>query len=187
MRGERWTRGWRPRRCRTWGIGALTVVVGLVGLACSAGDGGPALPPAIAEGELGAEANDGSAAPDEATLGRPAPSSTSSDDAPPPGVASREEVLITALEAQIARLNALDRAGYIARFIDDCGDPEAAGAFSYDFASPTVEVAGAVTADFKAITFLGGGDRAKVDYVADVLSDVWVVKDGEWWISTCPE
>lgn len=120
-------------------------------------------------------------------LGRPAPSSSSSNDVGAPIVSSREDGLIAAFEAQIARLNALDRAGYIARFIDDCGDPEVAGAFSYDFASPTVEVAGAVSAGFESIAFLDGADRAKVDYVADVLSDIWIAKDGEWWISTCPE
>ncbi len=143
----------------------------------------PADVAAQAEEEAEAEvANDVDAG---AQIGEPEVAATAVDTGGPI-VGAREESLIAAIGEHIASLNALDRAAFVGRFLDDCADPEAAGGFSYSFASPTVEAAGSVSDEFESITFLAD-NRARVAYVADVLSDIWVVREGEWRISTCPE
>ncbi len=99
-------------------------------------------------------------------------------------VGERESTLIAAIAEHIEALNALDREAFVGRFIDDCGDAAAAGAFSYAFAAPLVEAGAVVRSDFESIVFLDG-DRAEVIYGSTLPDDLWVVRDEVWWISTC--
>ena len=129
--------------------------------------------------EQEAEADDPAAGDDE----QPAP-------LPPAGgatgdvVGERESTLIAAIAEHIEALNALDREAFVGRFIDDCGDAAAAGAFSYAFAAPLVQAGAVVRSDFESIVFLDG-DRAEVTYGSSLPDDLWVVRDEVWWISTC--
>ena len=103
-----------------------------------------------------------------------------------PGIGAREDTLIEALEEHIAALNALDEEGFVGRFLDDCGDADAAGALSYAFGAPLVEAGAEASSDFDSITFLAD-DRARVEYATELPADIWVVHERRWRISTCPE
>ncbi len=132
-----------------------------------------------AEQEAEAVADDPSAVDDEQPAALP-PAGGATGDV----VGERESTLIAAIAEHIEALNALDREAFVGRFIDDCGDAAAAGAFSYAFAAPLVEAGAVVRSDFESIVFLDG-DRAEVTYGSSLPDDLWVVRDEGWWISTC--
>ena len=103
-----------------------------------------------------------------------------------PGIGAREDTLVEALEEHIAALNALDEEAFVALFLDDCGDAEAAGALSYAFGAPLVEAGVEASSDFESITFLAD-DRARLEYATALPPDIWVVHERRWRISPCPE
>ena len=125
------------------------------------------------------EADDPEAVDDEERALLPPAGGTTGDV-----VGERESTLIAAIAEHIEALNALDRAAFVGRFIDDCGDAVAAGSFSYAFAAPLVEAGAVVRSDFESIVFLDG-DRAEVIYGSSLPGDLWMVRDEVWWISTC--